>query len=247
VPQDREAQVKPAQLNNIAAHIIALNNHASTSGKSNDDLWRDFFEEHRGVVYGICLKYVRNRDDALDLTQQTFIKFFENYDSIRTSSEGYLRTIARNLSLNFLSQERRIDRNEDIETLAERDKAESGFPFHVGGMIRSAFRKLDDYSRMVLFYLSEGFKIHEIARLLKADEGKVRSDSARCRRKAIYALYLSLDSKDLFSADERFFIECTFGHAHWSREKIRSATGLSEHQFTTMHEGVLRKLEAHID
>jgi RNA polymerase sigma-70 factor (ECF subfamily) len=38
---------------------------------------------HERQVYGLCLRFVRNRDDALDLTQEIFIKAFENLNSFR--------------------------------------------------------------------------------------------------------------------------------------------------------------------
>lgn len=211
--------------------------------RKDESLWENFFEKHRGIVYGICMKYVKNHDDALDLTQQSFINFFENYDSIRTSSQAYLKAIARNLSINFIHSQNRIDLTEGMDLITAGEGAAYGNAQSVGGAVQSALKKLDEYCRSYIYYISEGFKIHEIARIFGADEGKIRSDSARCRRRAIYAFYSTSQPDDKFSDIEHHFIDCYFKHAYWPKAKVMDRLRLSEKQFAVMHTEILRKLE----
>ncbi len=220
-----------------------MNYQAATLKNDNETLWQNFFESYRGVVYCICFRYVKNHEDALDLTQKAFIKFFENYHHIRSSPPAYLKAIARNLSINFLKSQNGVDMTDCMDSLESADKIGIITAQSLGGAAHSALQQLDEYCRTFIYYLSLGFKIREIAQIFKADEGKVRSDSARCRRKAIYALYLTMDSHDQFSDAECCFIEYYFKHAYWPKEKVKEKMGLSETDFIVMLGEILKKLE----
>lgn len=222
-----------------------MNYHVTALKNDNETQWQNFFESHRGVIYCICLRYVKNHDDALDLTQQAFIKFFENYHHIRSSPAAYLKAIARNLSINFLKSQNSVDITDTMDSLQSIDTIGFASSQCLSGAAQCALQQLDEYCRAFIYYLSEGFKIREIAQIFSADEGKVRSDSARCRRKAIYALYGTMDSHAQFSEQERCFIEYYFKHAYWPREKVKEKMELSEKDFVTLLREVLRKLEVY--
>jgi RNA polymerase sigma-70 factor (ECF subfamily) len=69
---------------------------------------RDFagvYEQRVSEVYGFFGYLVRSRDDAEDLTQQTFeraLRAWGRFDSTRGSASAWLLAIARNLFVDFL-------------------------------------------------------------------------------------------------------------------------------------------------
>ncbi len=64
------------------------------------------YSRYSTKVYTYCLKVLRNEDIAQDIFQETFVRFLENSDKLKSSSNisGYLITIARNLCLNEKSR-----------------------------------------------------------------------------------------------------------------------------------------------
>ena len=57
-------------------------------------------------VYKIILRYVKNHADAEDMTQETFIRAFQNLHQLKEPEKfpGWLRTIAENISKRWMSQ-----------------------------------------------------------------------------------------------------------------------------------------------
>lgn len=82
--------------------------------RSDDKLIRDclsgdkqaqyeLYQRFSGVLFGICLRYSRNRAEAEDLLQEAFIKIFAKLDSFgfKGSFEGWLKRLVVNNAINF--------------------------------------------------------------------------------------------------------------------------------------------------
>jgi RNA polymerase sigma-70 factor (ECF subfamily) len=61
---------------------------------------------HERQIYGLCLRFVRNHEDARDLTQDVFIKAFENLTSFRGDArfKTWVYRIAVNHCLNHVKK-----------------------------------------------------------------------------------------------------------------------------------------------
>ena len=59
--------------------------------------------KYQDRIFNVILKICSNRDDAAELTQETFVKFIEKINTFKMQSAFYtwLFRIAVNLSLNF--------------------------------------------------------------------------------------------------------------------------------------------------
>lgn len=69
----------------------------------------DLYDEHIWRVYGFLSYRLASRDDAEDLTQQTFeraLRAWERFDPRRASAATWLLTIARNLLIDHYRQDR---------------------------------------------------------------------------------------------------------------------------------------------
>lgn len=85
----------------------------------------ELVRRHQRRIYGTIYHMTANRDDADDLTQETFIKAFQMLDTFRGNSAFYtwLHRIAVNRTLNFLkqrSQHAEMSLN-DLDAQAEQD------------------------------------------------------------------------------------------------------------------------------
>jgi RNA polymerase sigma-70 factor (ECF subfamily) len=71
--------------------------------KGDEGAFKSFFTMFYGDIYRFLFKYLSNSNDAEDLCQETFVRFWQQRDSIDTSSfpRAYLYKIAKNLAFNF--------------------------------------------------------------------------------------------------------------------------------------------------
>ena len=64
---------------------------------------------YQNMVYTTAFRLTANHAEAQDIAQETFLKAYERYDSLRDvpTAGGWLKTVATNLSLNHLSRYRK--------------------------------------------------------------------------------------------------------------------------------------------
>lgn len=72
--------------------------------------YRALLEKYERAVFSICLRMVRNRDEAADLAQESFIKVFGSLDRYNAAYafSSWLFKITSNLCIDYL-RKRRID------------------------------------------------------------------------------------------------------------------------------------------
>lgn len=67
--------------------------------------FKKIYEEHKKLVYNMCLNYVLSRTDAEDIAQEVFVKVYHNYHTFneeKASLKTWICRIAINQSLDFL-------------------------------------------------------------------------------------------------------------------------------------------------
>lgn len=67
------------------------------------------YNRYKGAVYAFCCKMLVDSEQAQDVTQETFLRIYENRDRLLKSSsfKSWLFTIARNQCLNSLRRSKR--------------------------------------------------------------------------------------------------------------------------------------------
>lgn len=135
-------------------------------------------------MYGVCLRYSGNVDDANDLLQEGFIKVFKNLLKFRGegSFEGWMRRIFVNTSIEHFRkkiklynvsevQENTIEDTDlnILDTLAEKD------------IITLVNELSPGYKTVFNMYVIEGYSHKEIADMLGITEGTSKSQLARAK------------------------------------------------------------------
>jgi len=139
------------------------------------------------VLYGICLKYMKNEDDAKDVFQEAFIIVFQKIHQYKFegSFEGWLKRIFINKLIETLNKKRKesffldvFDPDKDV--IAEEEL--EIMPIEQEKLLEY-IRDLPDQYRMVFnLYVFEKMKHKEIAELLKISEGTSKSNLNRAKR-----------------------------------------------------------------
>ena len=78
---------------------------------------RDAYSAHRGVVYGWAYRVLGNTEDALDVTQEVFIKWWRAHrqNAAPANAVGWLRRVTINHSINLRKARARSTPTADVE------------------------------------------------------------------------------------------------------------------------------------
>jgi RNA polymerase sigma-70 factor (ECF subfamily) len=157
--------------------IIGCQQHNSRSQK-------ELFDLLGNKMYGICLRYAGNVNDANDILQDGFLKVFEKIHQFKFqgSFEGWVRRIFVNTALERYRGQYKVINIQD----AWREQADSGFEDIVSSItveeLVSLVQDLSPKYRAVFnLYAIEGYSHKEIAEKLDISEGTSKSNLSRAR------------------------------------------------------------------
>jgi len=149
------------------------------------------FEElmaaHEDRVFAVCLRMLRDREAALDATQDTFITVFRKADRFagRSAFSTWLYRVAVNTCYDHVRRDRRHAADPLPET---NDPADTGAqdPFdavEVRPDIEAALRHLpDEFRAAVVLSDLQGLALQTVADILEVPVGTVKSRVFRGRR-----------------------------------------------------------------
>jgi RNA polymerase sigma-70 factor (ECF subfamily) len=143
--------------------------------------FKDIFQTEKNRVYNCALRMLGDRDRAADVTQEVFIRLFEQLrESIRIDNPAaWLIVSARNLCLNVL-RSARITRLLNDEDDSVDEAIESGAD--QARIVRKALADLDLAHREVLILREyERFSYEEIAGMLDITAAAVRNRLYKAR------------------------------------------------------------------
>jgi RNA polymerase sigma factor (sigma-70 family) len=142
-------------------------------------------------LYGICCRYVKNRDDAEDVLQDSFIKIFLNVNQFKGegSFEGWMKRITVNTALTYLKEKQKI-KFESADKLFIVDEVETNLDEDIKvELILNCLNELPmGYRTIFNLYLVEGFSHKEIAEQLGIKESTSRSQYTKARQYMIELL-----------------------------------------------------------
>jgi RNA polymerase sigma-70 factor (ECF subfamily) len=121
-------------------------------------------EDQYDKIYKYCYFKVKNKEIAEDLTQETFLKYFNQTTYIsRGKPLAYLYTIAKNLCIDFY---RKSNRDEDLnEEMVGNDDVST---FETNFAIKQAVSTLPiELQELLLLRFANELNINEIANIMK--------------------------------------------------------------------------------
>ena len=145
------------------------------------------YERH---VYRVCYRFVENRDDAMDLAQEVFIKAFEHLGTFRRESslKTWLFSITVNVCRTRLQRQKRSQRLKQVLSGILRVQStpsveENAMTNESDQALWSLIHSMDEKHRIpiVLRYYHD-LSVAEIASILQIPEGTVHSRLNTARR-----------------------------------------------------------------
>ena len=145
----------------------------------------DFFEvlvkKYSKVIYSYLFSKLKNKEDCEDLTQEIFLSFYKNINRFDEKKPvlPYLFEITKN-SLKMFYRKRKI-----FLPLKEEIIKEDNFKFFEDIEVNSFgnLNKLNEKEKKIFEMLKQGYKIKEIAKILRIKENTIKSIIRRGRLK----------------------------------------------------------------
>jgi RNA polymerase sigma-70 factor (ECF subfamily) len=170
----------------------------SNGDKESEFAFLEIYRRYSGRIYAYCRRFLGDREDAMDVFQDTFVKFYQSAKETRemTNLPGFLLRIAKNLCLNVLRQRKQPVELEDYMNYINTEK--SNEENELLNLIKIALSQLpDEYREIFVLREYQGMSYNEIAEHLNISLPlvKVRLFRAKEKLREILAPYISELSK----------------------------------------------------
>ena len=132
---------------------------------------------HASLVYGVCLRILKDSDKAADAVQDTFIQLVRDVSHIRGSLPNWLHRVATHKAIDLIRRDL-LRKQSESEYAANSEKMQSSgeyVPWHeISAYIDKELDNLDDQIRKVLILkFFEGLTTTEIAKKYKISQPTV--------------------------------------------------------------------------
>ena len=147
------------------------------------------YNRYKGPVYAFCVKMLVDSEQAQDVTQETFLRIYENRDRLlKTSSfKSWLFTIARNQCLNAL---RRSNRHTGLDMRIEASLSAQETPYskmEKNEQVRFVTQFIQslkpEYREVLILREYQNLTYDEIAAVTRSSVSAVKSRLFKARKK----------------------------------------------------------------
>jgi len=161
--------------------------------------WKTLYDHYKDLLFGLCMRYLCDRDKAEEVLQEGFIQVFRSLGSWR--GDGPLGAWIRRVMLNsILYYIRKQLSNTTIQTVAIEDHHHirqeplADFEFNASDIIRLMHELPTGYRTVLNLYVLEEYTHEEIAKMLDISINTSKSQLSRAKdllRKKIEAALLN--------------------------------------------------------
>lgn len=159
--------------------------------------FQQLYELYAKRVYNTILRIVRNRTDAEDLLQETFVNIFKNIKNYHYQSHFsyWIKRIAINNSITHLRKNKEwIEYDADKQEHVHIEESNYTIDHLKVAQIKEAISKIPlIYSTVFSLYVFEGYDHEEISEILDISHNTVRTRYVRAKEK-IKSLIIQMNS-----------------------------------------------------
>jgi RNA polymerase sigma factor (sigma-70 family) len=154
--------------------------------KANEEHAQKFlFEKYSGIMTGVCMRYADSYEEAQDIVQDGFIKFFKKIGmfSGKGSLEGWLRRIMVNTALDHLRSVKNERFKVDIDNVSYKLKQDESInsELNTKDLLKLVQSLPTGYRTVFNMYVIEGYTHREIGEELNISENTSKSQFSRAR------------------------------------------------------------------
>lgn len=140
-------------------------------------------KDYSGRLYGFCLKYLKNAEDASDIVQDVFEKLWKNRKKIEVEkAKAWLFTCAHNALINLIKKNSRMSYQ---EKMVSQDVSPShSHDLEMKEVVEKSLALLPPLQKSIILLRDlEGYNYKEIGEMLELSEAQVKVYLFRARNK----------------------------------------------------------------
>lgn len=144
----------------------------------------DLYQKYASIVFRTAYYFLLNKDDAEDIVQEVFIKYFISNKTFNDDDheKAWILTVTANLSKNVLRSKSRQNLELDDTIKIVDNKFEKATTNHLD--LEEAMIRLTANQRLVIYlFYYEQIPIKNIAKIMKSNENTVKSHLLRAKSK----------------------------------------------------------------
>lgn len=145
---------------------------------------KELYERFAGKMFAVCLRYIRQRDEAEDKLAEGFMKVFMHIQHYKDagSLEGWIRRIFVNECLMHLRKQRLMYVETSVEEFAQvSDSTDFASQMHADELMELIQDLPVGYRTIFNLYAIEGYSHKEISEMLNINENTSKSQLSRAR------------------------------------------------------------------
>lgn len=134
-------------------------------------------------LFGFCLKYSRNYDEAKDHLQESFLLIFKNIHqfSEKSSIENWAKKIAINYCISQYKKNSFLTFTEDFPEDETQDEADLEDNINLEELLKLIQELPDQYRLVFNMYVLDEYSHKEIAEIIGISEGTSKSNLSRAK------------------------------------------------------------------
>lgn len=150
--------------------------------RENPSAQKQLYDKYSSKLYGICLRYCKNEEEAQDILQDSFIKIFTKLNTFQYtgSFEGWLKRITTNTAIEHYRKKVDLEQVDEI-TFNPYLSIDSEKTLEVEELLKMIQELPEGYRMIFNMYAIDGFTHSEIAEKLGISEGTSKSQLSRAR------------------------------------------------------------------
>lgn len=135
---------------------------------------------NRNQMYVIALSILKNPEDAEDIVQQALLTAYEKLYTLKDDDKfrSWMMRIVVNEAKMYIRKNSSIVYMEDMETVVEHVKDDRSSEKDVWDLVLSLKKEL---STVVILYYAQGYRVNEIAKIMRIPSGTVKSRLSKAR------------------------------------------------------------------
>ncbi len=150
--------------------------------KGSEDAFEMLFHNYKKQVFLIAWSFTKNKEDASEIVQETFLKVFKNINTIKEDGnlKGWVNMIAKNLSIDYYRKNKKelnryVELDENIVRKSGSNPFDKVSKSNLSDKIKQIVLKLSNRQQSVFILKHfQGLKLSEIATELSISEGTVK-------------------------------------------------------------------------
>lgn len=153
----------------------------------NDACYSELVKRHQSLVATTAVNMVGDIDDARDIGQMVFIRFYNSIASFKKEAKlsTYLTRITINLSLNHLKRRKKFsDRSNNLDVVKLKPTQDFVSDIESKELVNLALQRLEDHHKsIIVLRMIQGYSTLETAEILDIPKGTVLSRLKRAMDK----------------------------------------------------------------